>query len=97
MDYRLPLKALKFHVIAPDESVKLLQLLHDRAPDQSQKEVRMFEVVSKVGWNTPQSSATAMLVIKNELGLLDAMGVREPPKGTLRTRLTDDERRSLSR
>lgn len=95
--YRLPLKALKFHVIAPDESVKLLQLLHDRAPDQSQKEVRMFEVVSKIGWNTPQSSATAMLVIKNELGLLDAMGVREPSKGALRTRLTDDERLSLSR
>lgn len=95
--YRLPLKALKFHIIAPDESVKLLQLLHDRTPVQSQKEGRMFEVVSKVGWNTPQSSATAMLVIKNELGLLDAMGVREPPKGALRTRLTDDERRSLGR
>lgn len=95
--YRLPLKALKFHIIAPEESANLLQLLHDLAPEQSKKEARMFEAISKVGWNTPQSSATAMLLIKNELGLLDAMGVREPPKGTLRTRLTDDERHSLNK
>jgi len=95
--YRLPLKALKYYIIAPDESANLLQLLHDRAPEQSQKEIRMFEIISKVGWDTPQLSATAMLLIKNELGLLDAMGVRELPKGALRTRLTDDERRRLNK
>ena len=93
--YRLPLKAFKFHVVAPNESEKLLQLLHDRAPEQSQKEIRIFDAVSKVGWNTPQSSATAMLVIKNELGLFDSIGAREEPKRILRTRLTDDERRNL--
>lgn len=93
--YRLPLKAFRFHIVAPKEAKKLLQLLHDRAPEQSQKEIRIFDAVSKVGWNAPQSSATAMLVIKNELGLLDSIGVREEPKRILRTRLTDDERRNL--
>lgn len=93
--FLLPVKSFRLHTLAPDDSKRLLQLLHNRAPEQSQKESRIFDAVNKVGWNTPQAAATAMLAVKDVLGLLDSIGVREAPKRILRTRLTNDELHSL--
>lgn len=93
--FLLPVKSFRLHILAPDDSKRLLQLLHNRTPEQSQKESHIYDAVNKVGWNTPQAAATAMLAIKDALGLLDLIGVREAPKRILRTRLTNDELRSL--
>ncbi len=93
--FLLPVKAFRFHMLVPDETNELLRLLQDQAPEQFQKETRIFDAVSKVSWKTPQKAATAMLAVKNVLGLLDSIGVREVPKRNLRTRMTVDEVRTL--
>lgn len=93
--FLLPVKSFRLHALAPDDSKRLLQLLYDRAPEQSQKESRIFDAVNKVGWNTPQATATAMLAVKDVLGLLDLIGVRQAPRRILRTRLTNDELSTL--
>lgn len=93
--FLLPVKSFRLHALAPDDSKRLLQVLHDRAPEQSQKESRIFDAVNKVGWNTPKAAATAMLAVKDVLGLLDTIGVREAPRRILRTRLTNDELSTL--
>jgi hypothetical protein len=91
----VPISVLGLHLTNPQGSANVLAQFKNRAPEQAATLTKVFDSLGKLGYETPQEAATAMLIIKNAFGLYDAIGVREAPKRQFRSKYTPDELRRL--
>jgi hypothetical protein len=93
----LPIAVLGLNLINPQGAANVLAQFRNRAPEQATILTKVLDSLTKSGYETPQKAATAMLVIKNALGLYDAVGVREAPRRQFRSKYTPDELQRLGR
>lgn len=73
-------------------SLPLVALAEQKVPNISRTVNNVKEGISKLSSGSPSDAATTILLLKNALLLLDAVGVQEPNQSGIRTRLNDDER-----
>jgi hypothetical protein len=89
--FLLPIKVVAISLNSPDTANKLIALLRHKCPALADTIKDIADSIERSDWKNPQAAATAMLLLKSKLVILDTIGIREAPERRLRTRFNDRE------